>query len=492
MRQQGCTVTEVELKLDVSPDAGAVLEASELLAGEPERQQLHATYFDTPDQALRNAGFSLRIRTSGTTRIQTIKADGAASAGLFLRSEWEMEVESDTPVLDHTTPVLAKLGARGEEIVPSFEVTVERRIWNVEEDGAQIEVVLDQGQIRSGGREEAVCEVELELKSGKPPALFSLARKLDAIAPMHIGVLSKAARGYRLAKKPKLAFKAEPVTLDPEMDAATAFQRIAQACLRQFRLNEAAVLESRAPEALHQARVALRRLRSAFSVFSPLFEADDQAALLRSELREIAAILGEARNLDVLIARAGDGALRDRLQSAREEAYANVEVALASPRARSLMLDLMEWLAVGAWLAESERHSEITESSRSFAQTALDRYRRKVKKGGRRLTKTDDEARHDLRKDAKKLRYAAEFFATLFDDKKSRRRYKRFIAALEDMQDQLGVLNDLATAPDEIRKLGLEDDPEAQALLGSEAKAPLIAAAAEAHEALVDAKRFWR
>ena len=60
------------------------------------------------------------------------------------------------------------------------------------------------------------------------------------------------------------------------------------------------------------------------------------------------------------------------------------------------------------------------------------------------------------------------------------------------MQDHLGVLNDLATAPGEIRKLGLEDDPEAQALLGSEAKAPLIAAAAEAHEALVDAKRFWR
>lgn len=483
---------EVELKLDVTPDAAAAIEASELLSGEPERQQLHATYFDTPDQALRSAGFSLRIRRSGAGRVQTIKADGAASAGLFLRSEWEAEVESDTPVLDHTTPILAKLGARTAEIGPAFEVVVERRIWNVDEDGAEIEVVLDQGQIRSGGREEAVCEVELELKGGKPPALFGLARKLDAIAPVHIGVLSKAARGYRLTKKPRQAFKAEPVTLDPEMDAASAFQHIAQACLRQFRLNEAALLAHRAPEALHQARVALRRLRSAFSVFAPLFEGDEQAASLRVELRAIAAILGEARNLDVLIARAGSGPLQDKLQSAREEAYANVEVALASPRARSLMLDLMKWLAMGPWLTESGAHSAGTESARSFAQSALDRYRRKVKKGGRRLIKADDEARHDLRKDAKKQRYAAEFFATLFDDKKSRRRYARFIAALEDMQDHLGVLNDLATAPDEIRKLGLENDPEAQALLGTEAKAPLITAAAEAHEALVDAKRFWR
>jgi inorganic triphosphatase YgiF len=373
-----------------------------------------------------------------------------------------------------------------------FEVAVERRTWNVEEEGAQIEVVLDQGAIRSGGREEAVCEIELELKGGKPAALFSLARKLDAIAPVHIGVLSKAARGYRLTKKPRQAFKAEAVTLDPEMDAATAFQHIAQTCLRQFRLNEAALLAHQAPEALHQARVALRRLRSAFSVFSPLFEGDSQAAALRTELREIAGILGEARNLDVLIARAGAGPLHDRLQSARDEAYANVAVALASPRARSLMLDLMEWLTSGPWLTDAGEHKQRAEPARAFAQTALDRYRRKVKKGGHRLAKAGDEARHDLRKDAKKLRYAAEFFASLFDEKKSRRRYARFIAALEDMQDHLGVLNDLATAPDEIRKLGLEGDPDAQALLGSDAKASLITAAAEAHEALVDAKRFWR
>lgn len=478
---------EVELKLDVTSDAAALIEAAGLLAGDPERRRLDATYFDTPDLALKAAGFSLRIRDSGTSRIQTVKADGPASAGLFMRAEWEMEIDGDRPVLDHTTPILAKLGARCQEIAPLFTVTVERCIWNVEEDDTQIELVLDRGEIRSGDREEAICEIELELKGGKPPALFSLARKLDAVAPVRIGVLSKAARGYRLAKKPRLAFKAEPITLSPEMGAASAFQHIAQACLRQFRLNEAVLLLSdRSPEALHQARVALRRLRSAFSVFAPLFEGDEQAAWLRNELREIAAILGEARNLDVLIARANAGPLQDRLQSARDEAYANVETALASPKARSLMLELMGWLTTGAWLDGADG------PAREFAQSALDRFRRKVKKGGHRLTKADDEARHDLRKDAKKLRYAAEFFAALFAEKKNRRRYKRFIAALEDMQDHLGVLNDLATAPGEIHRLGLQDDPEARALLGAADKAPLIAAAAEAHEVLVDTKRFWR
>jgi len=480
------------MKLEVTEEAAAALRGSPILAAEPECKPLRAVYYDTPDHALAEVGFSLRIRTSGDSRIQTVKASGAASAGLFVRSEWEMAVEDDAPVLDHTTPILAKLGALSEEIGPLFEVTVERCTWVLQEGDAAVEVVLDQGQIRSGDYEEMVCEIELELKEGAPADLFRLAHKLNAIAPVRIGVLSKSDRGYRLAKPAREAFKAESVVLKPKMDVTAAFQHIVQMCLRQFRLNEHILQENRSPKALHQARVALRRLRSALSIFASLFEGDEKAAALRDDLRSLAGILGGARNLDVLIERAEPGPLRDRLQSARDEAYTGVEVALASPKTRTLILDLMEWLVDGAWLPDAGGEARRSEPVGAFAQTALDRYRRKVKKGGRRLAKADDETRHGVRKDAKKLRYASEFFASLFHDKKSRRRYKRFIAGLEELQDQLGLLNDLATAPEEIHKLGVEGDPEAQALLGTQAKKPLIHAAADAHGALVDTKRFWR
>jgi inorganic triphosphatase YgiF len=483
---------EVEMKLEVTPDAAAALRASPILADEPACKALRAIYYDTPDRALLDAGFSLRIRTSDDSRIQTVKASGAASAGLFVRSEWEMAVEDDTPVLDHTTPILAKLGSLCAEIAPAFEVTVERCTWIVQEDDATIELVLDQGQIHAGDREKAVCEIELELKEGTPIELFHFAHKLDAIAPVRIGVLSKSDRGYRLIEPPREAFKAEAVTLNTKMDVTAAFQHIVQMCLRQFRLNEQVLQEHRSAKALHQARVALRRLRSAFSIFGSLIENDEQATTLRDDLRDLAAILGEARNLDVLIGRAEPGALRERLQAAREDAYAGVETALGSPKTRTLMLNLTAWLVDGPWLSDAEIEARRSEPVGAFAQTALDRYRRKVKKGGRRLAKADDESRHELRKNAKKLRYASEFFAALFDGKKSRRRYKRFIAALEDLQDQLGLLNDLATAPGEMQKLGIEDDPDAQALLGTQAKKPLVRAAAEAHELLVDSKRFWR
>ena len=485
-------MNEVELKLEITSDAVESLKASGVLPGDPEVRQLHAVYYDTPDHALARAGLSLRVRSSGDEHIQTVKADGATAAGLFVRSEWEAPVEGSEPVVDDSTPVKAMLGERTQDIGPVFAVDVERCIWIVHEGGSEVELVLDKGHVRAGDRSEPVSEVELELKRGTPAALFALARKLDATAPVHLGVLAKSERGYRLTKPQRTVYKAAPVTLTPEMTAAQAFQHIAQACLRQFRLNEGVLLEDRLAEALHQARVALRRLRSAFSIFRPLFKGDEQAATLRNELRTLAAELGNARNLDVLVEHAPEGGIHERLKAAREEAYGQVEMTLASPRARSLLLDLVEWLAVGEWLKAAKTEDLRSEPARDFAAAALNRLRRKVKKDGRDLEKADDETRHEVRKDAKKLRYASEFFAALFDAKRERKRHKRFLAALEDLQDHLGALNDLATAPEEMVKLGLQDDPEAQRLLKSGGKDELIAQAADAHETLADAKRFWR
>jgi inorganic triphosphatase YgiF len=489
-------VLEVELKLELSKAAASTLKASPLLPADPQVRTLRAVYFDTSDHHLANAGFSLRIRHSDDGRVQTIKASDAAAAGLFVRSEWETAVEGDVPVLDHTTPVAVMLGDRLDKISPVFEVLVERRTWMVQDGEATIEVVLDEGNVVASDRQVPVCEAELELKAGPPAALFALARKFDAEVPVRLGVLSKAERGYSSMGKERDSFKAERITLKPDAPVAEAFAAIVQACLRQFRLNENVLLEHRSAEALHQARVALRRLRSAFTIFKPLLAGDDVAAALREELRWLAGELGEARNLDVLVERAKDqgtgAALYDRLRSARESAYEQAASVMASPRARALMLDLAEWLSDGPWLRADTMHERLAEPVGSYAVTALDRFRRKVKKGGRHLDAQDDHARHELRKEAKKLRYASEFFRAVFDAKRQHKRYKRFISALEELQDQLGALNDLATAPDEIRKLGLHDDEEAQTFLGREDKAPLLTAAVEAHHAWLDAKRFWR
>lgn len=481
---------EIELKLELSPVDAERIVASKLFSKNAKVAQLVSTYFDTSEKVLAKAGFSLRIRRSGDTRIQTIKANGASSAGLFARTEWERPVENDVPVLDYATPLPTVLGNAAGDIIPQFEVRVERHKWIVQEDETTIEVVLDRGEAVAGALSDPICEIELELKLGDPAVLFMLARKIDAIAPVRLGVVTKSERGYRLTDAEQVSAKAGPIALTAETSAAEAFQRIIQSGIRQFRLNEALLLANSNPNALHQARVAVRRMRSAFSIFKPVIGEDGAGP--REELKWLASVLGQARDLDVLLDRSSPGSLHDRIAAARNATYDELFVTLAGDRARVIMLDVAHWVAQGQWAHGNGGELDGSQLARAFAATALARFRRRIKRRGKGLATVDDVTRHEVRKDAKKLRYASEFFASLFSQKREQRRHARFLAALEELQDRLGALNDLATAPEVLKKFGFADDGDAAELLSdASAKEKMLRRAEEAHEALFDTKKFW-
>lgn len=359
----------------------------------------------------------------------------------------------------------------------------------IDEEGARIELVIDRGSVNAADRSTPVSECELELKSGPPEALFRLAQQLNTIAPVKLGVLTKSERGYRLLEAARVSHKAEAVGLEEGLTAAQAFQAIVQSCIRQFRLNEDLLLATRAPEPLHQARIALRRLRSAFSIYRPML--GENGAPLREELRWLAGELGEARDLDVLLGRAAEGPLFEQIRCGREAAYDRVAEVLGSDRARRLLLDLAEWLHSGPWLTDPEGETARSMPARDFASSALSRFRRKVRKAGRGLLTLDDEARHEVRKDAKKLRYASEFFMPLFEADDVRKRRKRFGMALENFQEQLGALNDLSAAPDVLDRLGISSEAGSNDLIPAGTKEPLLRAAERAYRKLSDAKRFW-
>nr|WP_218036490.1 CHAD domain-containing protein [Sphingobium sp. EM0848] len=476
------------MKLELAREEVGAFERLAFLPGESDVSALRAIYFDTPDQALAARGVSLRIRRSGERLVQTVKADNEGDAGLFARAEWEMPVAGETPVLDTRTPVAAMLGDAVHVIEPVFHVDVERRTWMAVQDETEIELVLDQGCVRADGRQSAICEIELELKSGEPVALFALARRIDAEVPVRPGVLTKSERGYRLREAVKVAVKAEPVPLVHSMTAGEAFLRIAGACLRHYRLNEALLLDHYDPKALHQARVAIRRLRSSFSLFRPiLLRADVER--FQSELKWLAGVLGDARNLDVLVERIEAQDLRERLEAIRVQVHDRTGQWLRSARVRMLQIDLLEWLTLGVGQVDGEAAALREGAAVDFAAGRLQRLRKRIAKDGENLAGLSDEARHEVRKDAKKLRYASEFFAGLFDRKKERRRQAKFIAALEDVQTDLGELNDLVAAPALLAHYGLD---EAGLGIGPKKKRKLLAAAACAHAGLLEAPRFWR
>ncbi|MDB5682500.1 MAG: inorganic triphosphatase [Sphingomonas bacterium] len=486
---------EIELKLDVDPGSLPALEALPLLAGVAARsRQQSSTYFDTPAQALRGAGLSLRIRETGGRRVQTIKVDAGAAAGLFARREWECDVAGDAPDLGGANEALSALipGKAPLDLRPAFVTEVNRTIWDVTLEGSRVELVLDEGRIACGDRIATISEIELELAEGKPAALFAIARAIAAHLPVRAGVLTKSERGYLLLdNRQARAAKAEPVRLTDDLRAADAFQAIVRSCLRQYRLNETLLLATRAPEPLHQARVALRRLRSALSLFKPLVE-DDRFEHFRGELRTLAAVLGEGRNIDVLVERLGDGPLGDRLRTAREEVYDRIADVLARPATRMLVLDLSEWSALGGWREAEETAPLRRRSAEKFGRDLLDRYRKRIRRRGKRIDRIDDEGRHEVRILAKKLRYAAEFFSDLYNEKPAPRRRKAFLAAIEQLQTALGNLNDQATGQGVLETLGLSPDESAKLLGERVDRAAMLAQAVDAYDELMDVKRFWR
>ena len=485
---------EIELKLEVDRAGIDMLVAASIFANAASDSMQTSTYFDTPGQAVRNAGLSLRIRASGSRRIQTVKFESASAAGLFARPEWEIPIEGDLPVFDGTgNPIRSVVPAHELlRLEPIFQIVVNRQIREIAQNGAKIELVLDQGKIVAGYHTLLLCEIELELKEGSPAAMFELARALDAVAPLQLSPMSKAQLGYRLLEGGgDQPVTSTPMSLRGEMALSEGFAVIAQACVRQFRLNQSILTRTGSPEALHQARVALRRLRSAMSIFKDML-ADARFEYFLVSLRWIARELDKARNLDVLLRRLPNAAHSVTLRLAREHAYATVMDALVSARLRMLMIDFVEWIVIGNWRTGCVA-TIVDQRIDSFASKALDRCHRRVKRRGRHWGKLDDETRHRLRIQVKKLRYASEFFCALFPATKALDRQKEFFKALRALQTSLGALNDQATGAALLAELGLSE-----VIIGTMAKeqaqnrSSMMEDASQAYDTLVNAKRFWR
>jgi inorganic triphosphatase YgiF len=457
----GSPPVETELKLRVPQPAMQRLATHPALkgGGRTPPQKLRAIYYDTPDLALSRAGVALRVRREGRRWIQTAKWAGEVHGALHQRNEAEVEVAGPAPDLAKFGPeVVAVLRAPqiADALQPVFETQFTRTTRLVAlDDASKVEASLDRGEIRSGERVEDLSEIELELKAGTVPALFTLALRIAATTPVALEGRSKAERGYALfTKAPQAPVKASAPPLSSDMTVSDAFAAVAWENLRQIQANEQGVLESKDPEFLHQMRVALRRLRSTFSAFSRALPPDSDARV-KTDLRWLGSRLGPARDWDVFVTETlpavrdalgesvGFTTLLSAVERRRATAHRDVRRALRSRRYPQVMLGLSCWLASRAWQegADDEQLERLAAPARAYAQAELERRYERVRKQGRKLAELDAPGRHQLRIAIKKLRYSIEFFTTLFDPEASGTLRTR----LARLQDILGTMNDAAT-----------------------------------------------
>lgn len=196
---------EIELKLGIVDGNESVLDRlkecfSELgIENDMQSKVLQNTYFDTPDKKLNQHRMALRIRKKGNSYIQTLKTKGRSVNGLSERGEWEWD--RPEPKLDFV--VLEQLdvwpdGMALSKLSPAFETNFTRYQTVLSWEGGEIELAFDKGEVVAGSDSLPILEIELELISGKPEVLNSLAIKLESYIQLKPSDISKAERGYSL------------------------------------------------------------------------------------------------------------------------------------------------------------------------------------------------------------------------------------------------------------------------------------------------------
>lgn len=461
---------ETELKLALHPrDLPRLLTHPLLVEQAAQQQRLLNTYFDTPDLALMRQRIAVRERRMGRRTLLTVKTAGTSTGGLSKRGEWEGPTTAgalDFARLVDDTALALSLTALAPRLVPVFRTDFNRRSWLLQRNGAVIEVALDEGHItarpaaaRSGVRREAILELELELKSGPVDALLELAHTL-ALGPqgwasqgiwLYPSDRSKAERGLALfLERPPQPLREAPLQLDASASPAQAFCSAALACLVQLQANVQGLLQTPDPGALpdpeyvHQARVALRRLRTGLSLFGP-FLPRRFSVHWNAHWKAVAQQLGDARNWDVLATTwlpplLGEGmparALTDWIAGARQAANQRARQTLSAPAFALGQLAFTRALLALQARASRPRHPALTD----WAHATLQRRHRRLQRAVQLAMQHGADERHALRIELKKLRYAQAFLASLLPPQ------RRGNAALKRAQDLLGTLNDFHTA----------------------------------------------
>jgi len=509
---------EFEVKLELAPaNLPALKKISPLrtLKVTPRRTAEVSVYFDTDRHKLRKRGLVLRVRRVGNRYVQTIKAAG--NLGPLERDEWEAEIASEEPDLSLAKgtalePLLNNKFRR--RLRPLFETRVQRTVYPVSDKAHAIALTVDRGKIVTGTRSLPLCEIELELKRGNTAGLFDLARELTQALPARLALKSKSERGYDIIDgKQDLPVKAATIDLPARTNMRDAFRMIGLACLKQVIDNEPALIKGD-PEGVHQMRVGLRRLRAGISLFADLLRGS-QTEVIKAELKWLTDELGPAREFEVLVTRVvapmkkqrrrwgGMPSLSREIAERRDGALTRARDAVQSARFRALILNVAAWLQTGQWANPQE--DLIRDLGNLligvFAVEQLARRWRKVRKKGKALAELDARSRHKLRIQAKKLRYAAEFFASLFTSRRAVTRRKQFLDALGRLQDGLGDLNDIAVHEKRIAAIGVRRQRSsrnrafAAGVLTGREDARIEAtttAATEAYADLAKVKPFWR
>jgi len=421
---------------------------------------LHVVWHDTPTGALAAQGLALAERRCGReTRWQLERMRPAKDAVWVPGTPPPvLETVADLGALTHELPV---------PLLPVAALAGHLRDFPAIDTEHAVSISIVEGLLRAVVGEQRVCRVTLQ---GPPTAVETLALALAAAVRLSVPRTALSAEAYATARPPPPPRHLGAPQLPPQLSVGDAFAYIV-AHLTDVLLHWAPVAAAgQTAEPVHQMRVAIRRLRSAISLFHRAVACSPLDAL-KPDLKPIAQVLGPTRDWDVFVAGTGrtvaeafatDPAVLRLVAAAerqRVESYAALKAFLEGPGFRRVGLVLAMLAATRPWEhlpPPAEGDAMAVRQAEALAAPLADyaarmlsrRYDAMIAMEGDPLTLPPAEL-HALRIMGKRLRYAAEFFASLYGEKEA----NRFISRLAVLQEQLGLLNDGAVAAALMRRL---------------------------------------
>lgn len=456
------TPQEIEWQFDAL-DVGSVgrwLEAA-VVPGYTEtagqRKRMDDEYFDTGDWRLHRAGYTCRIRKTASKRELTIKTMAEAQNGLRTRIELNEYLD------DEETPPARAPGACGElvrlvagrhPLTPLFRLEQERRTFTLADAESKIaEIALDSTTIPVAAEDVPLrlSRVEIELTDGTEERANRFVQLLVAANSLSPVTMTKFEAGMLAAgsRPPTPLELLGPTDVIADMSAGAVAFAVMRKHFWVFLSNEGGTRLGDDAEALHDMRVAARRLRAAMSAFRPFVSS--RMERYRNELGRVAAALGAVRDLDVQLEQLAEW--RTSLPADRHDSLAGLEALLQTrrSRARRAMLftlnsrrnDLFA-AAFSAALWRGPARSFVPGRARitDVAPGMIEkRYRRVMKMGKAVKGDSPPEAYHALRIEGKKLRYLLEFMAPIYGKPAT-----DLSARVTSLQDVLGEHQDADVA----------------------------------------------
>ena len=468
---------ETELKFRVAgplkPSILEKLDWSPYTLGERENHELRDVLFDTPEQAISGSMHALRVRHDGPAVYLTLKGPGNRSDGArHEREEWQEiiseEVAADRARWPEAIRSRVEALAGQQPLQPMLEVHTKRRTWALRRDEQVVaELALDLGEIHAGDYTEALHEIEVELKGdGTDTDLQTLEHRLRQMLPLEPEPRSKLQRGLALLRD------GGTVTMEPRAPLAEAGRTMLREHWNKLRESEPGV-RGGDHEAVHDMRVATRRLRAMLEVLGATAYDPQETGALRKGLKRLAASLGVVRDTEVFM-QAVDGyagrlqtderaaldpllrTLNERRDAAREELLLELD-RKRTQRLYERLGGFVNTAGAGTRMADSAPQLGPTRV-RDVAGSALWARLEEVQAFDRVMPEAPVVLLHELRIACKHLRYTLDLFGhALGPDAKGLRN------DLVKAQDHLGALHDADIAIPFLQGL-LEAEPNNLAL----------------------------